>query len=87
MQAVTEDFFGCTVIFRILDEYRCTGKAEYLKVVEEIDDILMTFSEMASVTLIKNHHYLFVAHILNMSVVIVFCNRTIELLDSGYYDF
>ena len=42
---------------------------------------------MASVALIKNHHDLFIAHILNMSVVIVFCDCAIQLLNCGDYDF
>ena len=40
---------------------------------------------MASVALIKNHHDLFIAHILKMTVVIVFGDCAIQLLNSGDY--
>ena len=43
MQAVAEDFFGCTVIFRVLDEYRRACEAEYLKIFEKIHNIIVKF--------------------------------------------
>ena len=47
----------------------------------------MAFSEVATVTLIENHHYLFIAHFLKVTVVIVFGDCAIQLLNSGDYYF
>ena len=56
VQAVAEDFFCSMTVNGILYENRCASKAENLRVVEELDDVLMAITEMAAVALIENHH-------------------------------
>ena len=70
-------------LFRILGKDRCACKTEYLEVVEELDDVFVAISEMASVTFIKNHHNLLIAYLLQMFVVVVPCYSTIQFLDGG----
>ena len=71
----------------ILREYWCSGKAEYLQVLEEIHDILMTLAKMAAMTFIENHHNLLVFHLLQMLVVVVSGDGTVQFLDGGDDDF
>ena len=71
----------------ILREYWGAGKAEYLQVLEEIHDVLMTFAKMAAMTFIENHHNLLVFHLLQMLVVVVSGNGTVQFLDGGDDDF
>lgn len=53
MQTVAEYFLGGMSIHVVLHEDRRTCKAEQLRVVEELDDILVTVTEMASMTFIE----------------------------------
>ena len=55
MQAVAEYFLGGMSIHVVLHEDRRTCKAEQLRVIKELDDILMAITEMASMTFIKDH--------------------------------
>ena len=67
----------------ILGEYWGAGKAEYLQVLEEIHDILMTLAEMAAMAFVENHHNLLVFHLLQMLVVTVARYGSVQLLDGG----
>ena len=71
----------------ILREYRCASEAKYLQVLEEIHDILMTLAKMAAMTFIENHHNLLVFHLLQMLVVVVSGDGTVQFLDGGDDDF
>ena len=69
MQAITENFKGGDILLGILRKNWRAGKAEYLEVPEEIDDIAMAFSKVTPVALVENHHKLFVPQILNPLVI------------------
>ena len=60
MQAFTKDLEGGDVLLGVLREDRGTGETEYLEVPEEVDDVAVTFSEVAPVAFIENHHKLLV---------------------------
>ena len=66
----------------ILGKNRSTRKTKYLKVSEEAYDVLVAISEVASVALIKDHHNLLVAHLLQMLIIVVACYCAIQFLDS-----
>ena len=55
MQTVAEYFLGGMSIHVVLHEDRRTCKAEQLRVIKELDDILVTVTEMASMTFIEDH--------------------------------
>ena len=69
MKAVAEDFLCGVSIHCILSKDWSTCKAEYLRIVEELHDVLMTVSEMASMTFIKNHDYSGVTYFLNTTAI------------------
>ena len=87
MQAFTKYLEGGNVLLGVLREDRSTGEAEYLEVPEEVHDIAVTFSEVAPVAFVENHHELFVPQILNPLVVEVFLDGGIQLLDGCEDDF
>lgn len=55
MQTVAEYFLGGMSVHVVLHEDRRTCKAEQLRVIKELDDILMAITEMASMTFIEDH--------------------------------
>ena len=67
----------------VLSKDRCTRKSEDLQIIKEANNVLMTIAKMTTVALVENHHDLLIADILKMLIVIVLCNGTIQLLDSG----
>ena len=72
-------------VHRILNKDRCASKAEYLRVVEELHDILVTFSEMASMTFIEDHHDARMTYFLNTTAIPLLTDSGIEFL-YGCYD-
>ena len=47
----------------------------------------MTLAKMAAMTFIENHHNLLVFHLLQMLVVVVSGDGTVQFLDGGDDDF
>ena len=47
----------------------------------------MTLAKMAAMTFIENHHYFLVFHLLQMLVVVIPCDGTVQFLDGGDDDF
>ena len=86
MQTLTEDLLSCLILLGILNKDRSSCKAEDLVILEEIDNILMTFSKLATMTFIKNHHNLLVPESLKMLIIIIFLYGTVQFLDSRYND-
>ena len=86
MQTLTEDLLSCLILFGVLNKDRSSCKAEDLVILKEIDNILMTFSKLATMTFIKNHHYLLVPESLKMLIIIIFLYGTVQFLDSRYND-
>lgn len=70
-------------VHRILYKDRCASKTEYLRVVEELNDVLVAFSEMASMTFIENHYDTRMAYFLNATTVPLLANSGIQLLDGS----
>ena len=75
------------LLFGILYKYRSTCESEDLKVTEEFDNIFMAITKMTTMTFIKNHHNFLMAYFLKILVIVIFCNSTIQLLNSSNYDF
>ena len=67
-------------VYSILNKYRSTSKTEYLRVVEELHDILVAFSEMASMTLIEYHHDARMAYFLNTTAIPLLADSGIQFL-------
>ena len=65
-------------LFRIFGKDWCASKTKYLKVIEEFDDVFVAIPEMASVTFVKNHYHLLIAHLLQMFVIVVTRYSTIQ---------
>ena len=70
-------------VYSILNKYRSTSKTEYLRVVEELHDILVAFSEMASMTFIEDHHDARMTYFLNTAAVPLLADSGIKLLNGG----
>ena len=66
----------------VLGKNRSTRKAEYLQVLEEVNNVLVAISEVAAMTLVEDHHNLLVAHLLQMLIIVVACYCAIQFLDS-----
>ena len=87
VQAFAENFGRCVLLFGILDEDRRTRKSENLQVVEEVDDIFVAVAEVTAVAFVENHYDFFIPNLLQMPVVVIFRDGTIELLNRGDDDF
>ena len=85
VKTVAKDFLCGMSVHRILNKDRCASKAEYLRVVEELHDILVTFSEMASMTFIEDHHDARMTYFLNTTAIPQLTDSGIEFL-YGCYD-
>ena len=72
-------------VHRILNKDRCASKAEYLRVVEELHDILVTFSEMASMTFIEDHHDVRMTYFFYTTAIPLLADSGIKFL-YGCYD-
>ena len=83
VKTVAEDFLCGMSVNSILDKDGSTSETEYLRVVEELHDILVTFSEMASMTFIEYHHDARMAYFLYTTTVPLPTDRGIELLYGG----
>ena len=70
-------------VHRILNKDRCASKAEYLRVVEELHDVLVAISEMASMTLIEYHHDARMAYFLNTTAIPLLTDSGIKFLNGG----
>ena len=85
VKTVAEDFLCGMSVHRILYKDWCASKAEYLRVVEELHDVLVAFSEMASMTFIEDHHDTRMAYFLNTTAIPLLTDSGIEFL-YGCYD-
>ena len=85
VKTVAKDFFCSVSVHRIFNKDRCASKTEYLRVVEELHDILVTFSEMTSMTFIENHHDTRMAYFLNTTAIPLLADSGIKFL-YGCYD-
>ena len=69
VKTVAEDFLCSVSVHRIFNKDWCTSKAEYLRVVEELHDVLVAFSKMASMTFIEDHHDARMAYFFNTTAI------------------
>ena len=83
MQAVAEHLFGRMTINCILCKYWSSGKSEYLGIIEELHNLLMTLSEVATVTFIEYHHDTGVAYRIYLAAIPCLAYGSIEFLNSG----
>ena len=70
-------------VYGILYEDRRAGEAEYLRIVEELNDVLMAFAEVASMTLIEDHHYARMTYFFYMTAIPLLANSCIKFLNGG----
>ena len=70
-------------VHRILNKYRSTSKTEYLRVVEELYDVLVAISEMASMTLIEDHHDARMTYFFYTTAIPLLADSCIKFLDGG----
>ena len=87
MKAVAENLLCGVSVYSIFNEDGGACKAEYLSVVEELHDVLVAFSEMASMTFIENHYDAGMAYFLNTAAVPLFADSGVQLLYGGDYNF
>ena len=83
VKIVAKDFLCSMPFHRILYEDRRTSKPEHLCVVEELNNILVAISEMATMALVKNHYDARMAYFFYSTAVPLLSNSCIEFLDSG----
>ena len=83
MQAVAEHLFGRMPINCIFCKNRSSGKTEYLGIIEELHNLLMTLPEVTAVALIKYHHDTGVAYRIYLAAVPYLTYGSIEFLNSG----
>ena len=87
VQTLVEDFFGSTIVLRVLLEYRCPREAEYLRIGKEVDNIFVALTEMATMTLIENHDDARLPHFIQTLAVPLLRNGCIEFLNGSDNDF
>ena len=83
MQVVAEHLFGRMTINCILCKYWSSGKSEYLGIIEELHNLLMTLPEVTAVAIIKYHHDTGVAYRIYLAAVPYLTYGSIEFLNSG----
>src|SRR3712207_313628 len=83
VKAVAKNFLCGVSINSILHKDRCAGKAEYLGIVKELHNILMTVTEMAAMTLVKDHDNARVAYFLYTAAIPLSADGGIEFLYGG----
>ena len=72
---------------RVLYKYRSACKTEYLSIGKELHNILMAISEMATVTLVKNHNNAFIFDRKQFIAVIVLRYGSVKFLNCSNNDF
>ena len=78
------EYFRCGMFLSgVFPKNRCSGKSENLEIVKETDYIIMAITEVRAVTFIENHHDLLVTNVLQVLVVVVFRDRTVQFLYGG----
>ena len=83
VKTVAEDFLCGMSVHRILYKDRCASKAEYLRVVEELNDVLVAISEMASMTLIEDHHDARMTYFFYTTAIPLLTDSGIKFLNGG----
>ena len=83
MQAVAEHLFGRMTINCILCKNWSSGKSEYLGIIEELHNLLMTLPEMATMALIEYHHDTRMAYRIYFAAIPCLAYGCIEFLNSG----
>ena len=83
VKTVAKDFFCSVSVHRIFNKDWCASKTEYLRVVEELDDVLVAFSKMASMTFIEDHHDTRMAYFLNTTAIPLLTDSCIKFLNGG----
>ena len=83
VQTFAEDLRCGMLLFGILGKDRGARKAEYLQIPEKMDDIFVAIAEMAAESFIEDHDNLLVSQCLQMFVVIIFGDGTIQFLDGS----
>ena len=87
MQAVAEDFCCSVPLFGIFLKDGCSCESEYLQMIEEFHNIFVAITEVTSVTLIEYHHYVLLPYFLQIFIVIILGDGTIQLLNGGNDNF
>ena len=80
VQTVAEDFLCGMSVYGILYEDRRAGEAEYLRVVEELNDVFMTFAEVAAVAFVEDHNDARMAYLLDATAIPLLADSGVELL-------
>ena len=70
-------------VHRILNKDRRARKSEYLRVVEELHDVLVAISEMASMTLIEYHHDARMTYFFYTTAIPLLADSCIKFLNGG----
>ena len=69
------------LLFGILCKNGRSCKTEYLQVIEELHNVLMTFAEVTTVALVKYHHHFLVTHTLQPFVIVFTGDCHIQFLN------
>ena len=83
MKTIPEHFLCSDVLLGVFSKDGSSRESKDLEISEETDYVFMTFSEMAAVALIEDHHKLLVLKFLNTLVIEIFLDGGIELLDGS----
>ena len=83
VKTVAEDFLSGMSGHRILNKDRCASKAEYLRVVAELHDVLVAFSEMTSMTFIEDHHDTRMTYFFYTTAIPMLADSLIKFLNGG----
>ena len=83
VKTVAEDFLCGMSVHRILYKDRRARKSEHLRVVEELHDVLVAISEMASMTLIEYHHDARMTYFFYTTAIPQLADSCIKFLNGG----